>query len=126
MCLGSKTKKKRFHTSRWDHNTTSFKTWSSRDSSTRDNFFIILCISLYFFISKFVKKIQTSSNKPAIHNVTKKLKKDSDTLQQMLQMFISLNISMLNILNELKQVVKSRVIKGYQSMSKERLLSARC
>ena len=39
--------------------------------------------------------------------------------------FISHNISTLNLsLNELKLVAKSRSIKGYKSMSKEKLLSA--
>ena len=39
--------------------------------------------------------------------------------------YISHSISMLNLsLNELKLVSKSRSIKGYKNMSKERLLSA--
>ena len=43
----------------------------------------------------------------------------------MKKFFISHNISKLNLsLNELKLVVKSRGIKGYKTMSKERLLSA--
>ena len=48
-----------------------------------------------------------------------------NTKTVMKKFFISHNISKLNLsLNELKLVVKSRGIKGYKTMSKERLLSA--
>ena len=48
-----------------------------------------------------------------------------NTKTVMKNFFISHNISKLNLsLNELKLVVKSRGIKGYKTMSKERLLSA--
>ena len=90
-------------------------------------YFLFLGLSIYFNKKYVLTKhllLNTFSNKKSSHlrsnsNVWIKTK----TIIYNFSFFY--NISMLELsLNELKLVAKSRGIKGYKSLSKERLLSA--